>query len=160
MLYHIKEHLDVGYPKMISILKTDQYEGRMSYLDGEIKRVEQFKDKIVSLDSLTYNKKIKVGSRIEVLAASVKQDLQRLKQEPVWLQRKHQLKRNFEASTFMDNVQNETYLAEIDRLIRNREIDRLNKNGVDYLKNQVLNLEKDIKNDDCNLIDLVQIAER
>lgn len=43
---------------MVSVFNTEKYEGRLSYLDSEIKRVNKLKEKIIQLDDLTYAKKV------------------------------------------------------------------------------------------------------
>jgi hypothetical protein len=50
--------LDTNYARMVTVFKTDQYEGRLSYLDTEIKRVNKLKEKIVQINDLTYAKKV------------------------------------------------------------------------------------------------------
>jgi hypothetical protein len=55
------------------------------------------------VDTLTYDKRVLIGSRIEILAASTKQELARL-QEPVTIKKKPIARRNTNAASFIDNV--------------------------------------------------------
>ena len=55
----------------------------------------------------------------------------------------------------MDNVQNEAYLQEIERLINEKEVDLRGSYCNEKLKHQIYNLEKELSFESCPLIDTV-----
>lgn len=103
LVFRLREYLDEHTSTLENALKTDQYEGRIAYMEQELKKLDLLVANAQQLDSLTYHKRVQIGDRIEMLAASTKQDLARFS-EPISLKKKPIARRNLSAASFIDNI--------------------------------------------------------
>lgn len=76
-MFRLREYFDEHASTLENALKTDSFEGRIAYMEQELKKLDFMLASANQLESMTYEKRVQVGARIEMLAASSKQDLAR-----------------------------------------------------------------------------------
>lgn len=100
----------IDQSRIQSALRTDLFESRIHELENKL-MLQSHNE----ADSMLYFKRLQIAERIETIAASSK--CERMQSG---LRRKPSVRRNLRSASFIDCIQTDAYLAEIERLLENK----------------------------------------